>query len=345
MPPLGNLFVEELVEGLREPRGRVDAVGDGVHAVLGEHALRDLAVLHRHAVDVAREAQCKVGHVQQTVVQRTETLDAGGALVAKDGVHLVGAELVMPGRHGRVGGEDAGLANGLSVRLCGVAKGRTAQARLEQADGQQRGVALVHVADLRLNAQGMQHMNAAEAKDGLLAEPVVGVAAVEVVGQGAVVGVVALDVRVQQEDRDDVAGTADDIKPPGANGDLTALHVDADSRARRRQDRLGRPDDVRLGLLAGGIQVLLEIAVAMHQRNGHHGGAGVGRRTQGVAGEHAETAGVGGEILAEGDLHGEVRDLAVGKVDGSGRGKRLMGRRDWVTHAQSRIHFSKRCTQ
>ena len=108
---------------------------------------------------------------------------------------------------------------------------------------------------------------------------------------------------------------------------------------------LGRPDDVGLGLLAGGVEVLLEVAVAMHQRDGHHGGAGVGCRTERIAGEHAEAAGVGREVLAEGDFHGEVRDLAVGKVDGSGGGKRLTGRRDWFTHAQSRIHFSKRCTQ
>ena len=188
-------------------------------------------------------------------------------------------------------------------------------------------------------------MNAAETEDGLLTKTIVGVAAVEVVSQGAVVGVVAFDVGVQQEDRDDVAGAADDIEPPGANRELAALHLDGDRRAGGGQDCLGRPDDVGLGLLAGGVEVLLEIAVAMDQGDRHHGGAGVGCRTQRVAGQHAETAGVGREVLAEGDLHGEVRDLAVGKVDGSGGGKRLTGRRGSFTHAQSRIHFSKRCTQ
>ena len=54
--PLGNLFVEELLEGLREPGGCVDAVGDGVDGVLREHLLGDLAVLHGDAVDVAGEA-------------------------------------------------------------------------------------------------------------------------------------------------------------------------------------------------------------------------------------------------------------------------------------------------
>ena len=71
--------------------------------------------------------------------------------------------------------------------------------------------------------------------------------------------------------------------------------------------------------------MLLEVAVTMHQRDRHHGGAGVGCRTQRVAGKHAETARVGRQIFAEGDFHGEVRDLAIGKVDGSGWRKTFDG--------------------
>ena len=43
--------------------------------------------------------------------------------MAEDGVHLVEAELVVAGGDGRVRGEDAGLSNGLGVRLGGVARG------------------------------------------------------------------------------------------------------------------------------------------------------------------------------------------------------------------------------
>ncbi len=69
-------------------------------------------------------------------------------------------------------------------------------------------MALVHVEDGRIAAQGAEDGEAGEAEDGLLTETVVGVAAVEVVGELTVPGVVAFDVGVEQEDGDDVAGDA-----------------------------------------------------------------------------------------------------------------------------------------
>ena len=81
-------------------------------------------------------------------------------------------------------------------------------------------MALVHVIDLGLAAEGVEERDAAEAEDGLLTEAVVGVAAVEVVGESAVPGVVAVDVGVEEEDGNDVAGDSDDVEAPGADEDL-----------------------------------------------------------------------------------------------------------------------------
>ena len=315
--PLGDFLVEQLLEGLREPGGCVHAVGDGVDGVLGEHLLRDLAVQHGDAVDVAREAQGEVGHVEQVVVQGAEALDGGGAVGAEDLAHLVEAELVVAGGDGGVGGEDALLLDGFGVGLGGGAEGSGSNAGFEQADGEKGGVALVHVADFGLHAEGVQEVNAAEAEDGLLAEAIVGVATVEVVGEAAVPGVVAVDVGVEQEDRDDVAGVADDVEAPGAEGDLAALHGDGDGLVGGGEGRFGRPDDVALGLLAMGVEVLLEVAAAMHERDGDEGNAGIGGGAEGIAGQHAEAARVGGQGLGEGDLHGEVGDLARGDVEGA----------------------------
>ena len=78
--------------------------------------------------------------------------------MAEDGVHLVEAELVVAGGHGRVRGEDAVLLNGLGVGFGGVAERRAVELLFEQADGQQRGVALVHVADFGLTAEGVQQV-------------------------------------------------------------------------------------------------------------------------------------------------------------------------------------------
>ena len=123
-----------------------------------------------------------------------------------------------------MGGEDALLADGFAVGIGGFAERTAAEALFEEADGEERGVALVHVIDLGLYAEGLQKSDAAEAKDGLLAEAIVGVAAVEVVGKLAVPGVIAFDVGVEEEDGDDVAGGSDDVEAPGADLDLTVLH-------------------------------------------------------------------------------------------------------------------------
>ena len=151
-------------------------------------------------------------------------------------------------------------------------------------------MALVHVTDFRLHAEGVQEVNAAEAEDGLLAEAIVGVATVEVVGEAAVPGVVAVDVGVEQEDGDDVAGVADDVEAPRAERELAALEGDGNRLVGRGKGRFGRPDDVALGLLTVGVEVLFEVAAAMDERDGDEGDAGVGGGTEGIASQHAEAA-------------------------------------------------------
>jgi hypothetical protein len=92
-------------------------------------------------------------------------------------------------------------------------------------------MALIHVADLGLAAEGVEQVDAAEAEDGLLTEAVVGVAAVEVVGEAAVPGIIAIHVRVEQKDRNDVACNAHNVKAPRAEGDLAALELELDDAA------------------------------------------------------------------------------------------------------------------
>ncbi len=314
--PFGNFLVEQLLKGLREPSGRVHAVGDGVDRVLREHLLRNLAVQHGDAVDVAREAQREVGHVEQVVVQGAEAFDGGRAVGAEDLAHLVEAELVVAGRDGCVSGEDALLLDGVGVGVRSGAERRRSDAGFEQANGEERGVALVHVTNLRLHAEGVQEVNAAEAENGLLAETVVSVAAVKVVGEAAVPGVVAVDVGVEEEDGDDVAGVADDVETPGAEGDRAALQRDGDGLVGGGEGRFRRPDDVALGLLTAGVEVLLEVAATVDERDGDEGNAGIGGGAEGIAGQHAEAARVGGQGLRECDLHGEVRDFTARDIEG-----------------------------
>ena len=58
-------------------------------------------------------------------------------------------------------------------------------------------------------AQGLRHAHAAHAEHNLLLQAIVGVAAVEMIGEAAVPAGVALEVGVEQIDGNDVAGAAD----------------------------------------------------------------------------------------------------------------------------------------
>ena len=89
----------------------------------------------------------------------------------------------MPAGHRRVGGEDAAGAD----RLDRLAEG---EARLldELADAleaEEAGVALVGVEHLGVDAERVERPHAADAEQDLLAQPVLGVAAVEAVGDVA----------------------------------------------------------------------------------------------------------------------------------------------------------------
>ncbi len=66
---------------------------------------------------------------------------------------------------------------------------------------EEAGVALVGVEDLGVDAERVEGAHAADAQQDLLLEPVLGVAAVEPVGDGAQLGRVLVDVGVEQVQR------------------------------------------------------------------------------------------------------------------------------------------------
>ena len=58
-------------------------------------------------------------------------------------------------------------------------------------------MALVHMIDLGLAAERMEESDAAETEDSLLAETIVGITAVEMIGKAAVPRIIAFDVGVE----------------------------------------------------------------------------------------------------------------------------------------------------
>ena len=88
-------------------------------------------------------------------------------------------------------------------RLDGLAVGE-ARVLHELADPlqpEEPGVALVGVEHLGVDAERVERAHAADAEEDLLTQPVLGLAAVEPVGDGAQVGSVLLDVGVEQVQR------------------------------------------------------------------------------------------------------------------------------------------------
>jgi hypothetical protein len=96
-------------------------------------------------------------------------------------------ELVVAGRNGRMRREDAERPHGIDVLLRDKLLAAVADQLGEQRQHQQARVALVHVVALQPPvAERAQHLHAADPEDGLLAQPVAQVAAIEEVREGAV---------------------------------------------------------------------------------------------------------------------------------------------------------------
>ena len=198
---------------------------------------------------------------------------------------------------------------------------------------EEAGVALVGVEHLRLGRAGdprvgTQGAHAADAEQQLLAQPVLGVAAVEAVGDLDVVVGVALDVGVEHQQRhpadagdpdpgDQVgpAGHRDGDGGPGAVG-LVEL---------RDRQAVGVEDRVGLLLPALPRQRLLEVAVAVEQADADDRDAEVAGGLEVVAGEDAEAAGVLRQHGGDAELRGEVGDRLRGVLRAAGLVPAVLG--------------------
>ena len=152
---------------------------------------------------------------------------------------------------------------------------------------------------------GLQRPDAADAEQDLLAQPVLGVAAVEPVGDTADLVAVLLDVGVEE-----VQGHPADVRLPqlGHQRELVGGEVDLDPDALAAGERhdVGVEQRVALLLPAVGVEALAEVAVPVEQAHTDQRHAQVARRLEVVAGQHAQAAGVLGDGLGDAELGREV---------------------------------------
>ena len=162
------------------------------------------------------------------------------------------------------------------------------------------------------DAHGAEHPHAADAEDPLLPQAELGAAGVELVHEPAVLGVVGLEVGIEQIDRHPA-----DPDPPGAHVHRPAggVHHGHERLAVPSLHRLQRgPRDlvllVAVLLPAVEPEALVEVPLHVEQAHAHQRHTEVGGCLAVVAGEHAEAAGVDRHRGVQSELRAEVGDGA-----------------------------------
>ena len=221
-----EVALEQVRDRGADPGGSVDAVGDAQDPVVhdpGPRPVGGLRVELAHRVGAVGQAQREGRHVELRAVvvgadpQLEDLVDRHAAPVeqgAGHAPHEVGVEPLVPGGDRRMDREHAVGAD----RRPGTVQRGPAGHELAGAFGEQeRGVALVEVPDRRLEAEGPDRTDAADAEDQLLVEPHLAAADVQDVGDRAVRLVVLGQVRVEQQDRHPA-----DLGEPDRDGEVPA---------------------------------------------------------------------------------------------------------------------------
>ena len=177
-------------------------------------------------------------------------------------------------------------------------------------DADEGGVSLVAVIDVVPDAQLAQGADAADAQQDLLLEAVLPVAAVEVVGDLAVLLEVGLEVGVEQ-----VEVRAAHLAFPDARRERAAREGDGDRHPAAGVVAHGRNGQlVEVLRFVGGLlrplgrEPLREVAVAVEQAHGGHRHVLVRSLLEVVAGQDAQTARIDLQRRMESVLHREVGD-------------------------------------
>src|SRR5580704_14605106 len=163
--------------------------------------------------------------------------------------------------------------------------------------------------DVYMQAQRVGHPDAAHAQHDLLLQAVVGVAAVEMVGQATIPARVSFQIGVEKVDGHDVPGASFKVVAPGAHGYDSLFHRYRDARRFFGAEIGWIPRLDVLALDSRLVDVLLKISFAVQKREGCEWNAEVSRGTQRVSRQNAEAPGIGGHGRMNGDFHGEVSDL------------------------------------
>ena len=322
---VAEIPAEQTRELAGNPGRDVHAVGDGGHRPAGlghvgphrrEHRARHLAVQLADRVGRAGRSDGERGHVelraaavvvgaerQEAIAMRPERPPAAGEMLLDE----VKRKRVVAGRHRRVRREDRGLPD-LLERV--VERRPLLDQVADPLQHDEAGVAFVQMKDPRRHAERLQRPDAADAEDDLLLDARLAIAAVQARRQLAVPGRVLFEIGVEQIQLHAAEAHAPDRHQHRAIAERHRGDARLAVRRQRRLDRRVGPVQplVALFLPAFGGDVLVEVALRIHEPDADERHAEVARFLAVIAGEHAETAGVDRQRLVQRELGGEVGD-------------------------------------
>ncbi len=325
-PPAVHPLVQQRLHLGRQPRVQVDPVRDVAHRDLVHRAIGPDAAQHgaahrsvqaAHAVPVSGDVQRQDRHGEELLgtlhVVPAQCQDAVQGLVqlpgerGEVGGHELGREPVVARRDRRVRREDVALGRGLDRLFEGQPVPVHEHPDLFQ--DQEGGVPLVQVVDPWSDAHGVQGAQPPDPQDDLLGDARLVVAAVQPRRDGPVVGVVGVQVRVQQVQRHpahpgppDAGEDRPSREGQGGDGEIPAVRI---TQTLQRKG-VGIQAPVRLGLLAGPGNVLPEVAFPVEQSDSHQRDAQVAGRLEMVPGQDAQAARVHAHALRQAELRREV---------------------------------------
>ena len=280
-----------------------------------EHALRNLTVQPAYAVDFLASLAEESGHAEAFALvvgiltaESHEVVPADaefGGILAKVFSAKAFVEVVVAGRDGRVYGVKRAGAD----QFEGFVELETAFHEVgETLQVGKCGMSLVAVVNILLDAELLQGEDTTDTEEILLLHAVFPVAAVEGVGDAAVVFGVHLVVGVEQ-----IEGNATDIDAPDERmyREVGERYVDYNLIAIGIQHTLdGHAVEVLRFVVGNLLSVhrkgLAEIAIAVKETDGAHIYIGVGGFLDIVAGQNAKTTGIDLDIVVHAVFHAEI---------------------------------------
>ncbi len=222
-------------------------------------------------------------------------------------------EYIVTRRHRRMGGKHGGAGHLFQRGGQRHSPGNVFAAAFQDQKG---GMTFVDVPDRRRDAQCMQGTHAANAQHDLLAQPGDAVAAIKLIGDGAVFVVIARHVGIEQIELE-----MSHHRLPDANRNVAAREAELDFyRPAIGSERWGDREifqsmGMKLGALFGMfIDDLGEIALVVHQPDGHERQSEIARGLAIVARQDAEPAGIDGQAFVQAEFGAEIGDDIVGRI-------------------------------